>query len=252
VCTLVVNVDPARRCPVALVAVRDEMLGRPWDPPARHWPDRPGLVGGRDRQAGGTWLAYQPARQRVACVLNGTGRPAPESGRRSRGELPLLAASGEPLPDLAAYDPFHLVVAAPAGLWALTWNGYQPHRRELTPGTWLFVNAGLWAGPADRRTPRAAHFGPLFAAAAPDPSPDVPVADAWAPWLGLVDAPDLPPGDPAALLIQPADGGWGTSSVTLLAFGPAGERYDFRAGPGIGPWQAIRATDPAAAGPAAT
>ncbi|MFC6936356.1 NRDE family protein [Actinomadura yumaensis] len=45
--------------------------------PGHHWPDRPGLVAGRDLRAGGTWLAVDPVAPRVATVLNGRGRMAP-------------------------------------------------------------------------------------------------------------------------------------------------------------------------------
>ena len=58
--------------PLLLLGVRDEFAGRPWQPPARHWPGSP-LIGGRDEQAGGTWLAVHPAVPRVGCILNGRG-----------------------------------------------------------------------------------------------------------------------------------------------------------------------------------
>lgn len=242
-CTLVVDLSPERPCAVAVAAVRDEFLGRPWQPPARHWPDRPGLIGGRDELAGGTWLAYDPAAGRVACVLNASGRPADPAHRRSRGALPLLSAAGADLPDPVGYDPFHLVTADVTGLRVLTWNGYQPHAYRLGAGTHVFANRGRWLGPADRRTPRASWFGPRFAAARPDPTPDVDVAAAWAPWIGLIDGADVPRReDPRALVASATVGEsrWGTSSVTLLGFGPHGPgRYDFRPGPDPHPWTAV-------------
>nr|BFE80123.1 hypothetical protein GCM10020093_027240 [Planobispora longispora] len=78
-------------------------------PPDEHWP---GLVGGRDLQAGGTWLAVDPASGRAGALLNGHGVLADERRRRSRGDLPLLAAAQGRLPDLdlSRYDPFHLVL----------------------------------------------------------------------------------------------------------------------------------------------
>src|SRR5579862_8015955 len=99
--------------PVLLLGFRDELTSRPWQPPARHWPGSP-LVGGRDEQAGGTWLAVHPRIPRVACILNARGTQAPPQTRRSRGELPLRAAAEgqQALPELAAqpsvlasYDP---------------------------------------------------------------------------------------------------------------------------------------------------
>ena len=75
-CTVVVSLAPEDRVPLLLLGIRDEFTGRPWQPPARHWPGSP-LIGGRDEQAGGTWLAVQPELPRVSCILNGRGEFAP-------------------------------------------------------------------------------------------------------------------------------------------------------------------------------
>src|SRR5690349_16957669 len=91
-CTVVISFEPAGRVPLLLLGARDELTGRPWRPPARHWPGSP-LLGGLDEQAGGTWLAVHPGLPRVACLLNGRGAPADPARRRSRGELPLRAAA---------------------------------------------------------------------------------------------------------------------------------------------------------------
>ena len=113
-CTVVVSLAPTEPMPLLLLGFRDELTGRPWQPPARHWPGSP-LVGGRDEQAGGTWLAVHPQIPRVACILNARGPQAPPSTRRSRGELPLRAAAeGQSALQamhqdpraLARYDPF--------------------------------------------------------------------------------------------------------------------------------------------------
>lgn len=243
-CTLVVSLVPSRADAVALVAVRDEFLDRPWDPPTRHWPSHPGLVGGRDRLAGGTWLAFDPVARRVGCVLNAAGPPAATRHRRSRGELPLTAAAGQPLPqDLSVFDPFHLVTVESTGIRVSTWNGHAEHRYALGAGTHLFVNEGRWTGPGDQRTARAAYFGPRFAAARPRVAPEATVAASWAPWLDLVDCPGLPAEDPRKLVMHAEVAGrdWGTSSITLLSFGAGGPlRYDFRPGPEHGRWRTVR------------
>src|SRR5580658_2751875 len=110
-CTAIVSVGPV----LLLAGVRDEFTGRAWQPPARHWPQYPKLTGGLDLVAGGTWLAVAPEARRVACVLNGRGRQAPEGSRRSRGALPLQAAAEGKLAQagLADFDPFHLLTAEP-------------------------------------------------------------------------------------------------------------------------------------------
>ncbi|MEV4461949.1 NRDE family protein, partial [Microbispora sp. NPDC049633] len=69
-CTVIVSVEPESGAPVLLAGVRDEFVVRPWMSPDRHWPAYPGLVGGRDLEAGGTWLAADPAGRRVAALLN--------------------------------------------------------------------------------------------------------------------------------------------------------------------------------------
>ncbi|HEY7688883.1 MAG TPA: NRDE family protein, partial [Dongiaceae bacterium] len=55
-CTLVILFRPGHDWPVIVGANRDEMADRPWAPPARHWPDRPQVVAGLDKLAGGSWL----------------------------------------------------------------------------------------------------------------------------------------------------------------------------------------------------
>lgn len=246
-CTLVIDHRPGSRIPLLLVAVRDEFTDRTWTPPARHWPDRPGLVGGRDLLAGGTWLAVDPGARRAGCVLNGRGRPADPEIRRSRGDLPLRAAAGEPEPDLTPYDPFHLITADPVrGVTLLSWNGEAAGRAEIGPGTHIVVNTGL-----DPAEPRAARFGPRFAAAPrPDPRPgDTPEA-AWKPWLELIEGDGLPMDDPAALIVRrrvtpglpPAAGAdrvYGSTSITALTLSPDAVRYDFCPDPVHPSWSTV-------------
>lgn len=245
-CTAIISVDPASPVPVLLVGVRDEFVAREWEPPGRHWPDRPGLIGGRDLRAGGTWLAVDPGAPRVGVVLNGRGRMAPEDARVSRGGLPLLAASGgEPGGlDLPSYDPFHLAAAEPGRVRMWSWDGENLTGRELGPGLHMIVNSGLEG--RDQREgetedaymdARIAHFRPRLAAAPrPEPAPGEPVERAWGPWLKLVEGDGLPRADHRALLplLDVGDGRvWGTTSVTLIALYPSGVRYDFSADPGV-------------------
>jgi len=255
---------------VLLAGVRDEFTQRAWQPPGYHWPDRPGLIGGRDELAGGTWLALAPAAARVACILNGRGQPAPVGVRRSRGELPLRAAAGEPLtpPDrpsapadppfpadpsapahpsgptsptsLAAFDPFRLLLAEPGRVQLLDWDGDHYRRRDLAPGLHLVVNSGLAgelrADAGEHEIERIAWFQPRLAdLPLPQPKPGASVEDAWGSWLPLLNGAGLPPGDPRALIVRRdlGDGRiWGTTSISLIALTPDGIRYDFTARPG--------------------
>ena len=173
------RLDPDARWPLLLAAVRDEMIGRRWDWPAEHWPETaPGLIGGRDQLAGGTWLAVRgsrtdaSARPAVAAVLNGSYRnrldraepgAPPSSTRPSRGRLPLLALrSGVPdVAELRAYEVVHLVIADADGARLLSWDGREATETEIAPGDHIVTNEGLDVD-ADPLVP---HFAPLLAAA---------------------------------------------------------------------------------------
>ncbi len=258
-CTAVLGIEAGR--PVLLAGVRDELTDRPWEPPAAHWPQDPDLIGGRDLQAGGTWLAIAPSRRRVSCVLNGTGKPAPAATRRSRGELPLLAAAGERLADaeLADFDPFWLIVAEPGRAVLRGWDGTAQSEQELADGLHFVVNSGhaselagtsgtaaAWQGPDWQGAPppdgreheiaRAGYFlGRFRSASRPEPVPGKPLADAWGSWFPLVNGAGIGPDDERALIVSRdlGDGRtWGTTSVSLVALTACWVRYDFCAAPG--------------------
>jgi len=256
-CTVVLSLEPGERVPLLLLGVRDELTGRPWRPPARHWPGSP-LVGGLDEQAGGTWLALDPGAPMVAALLNGRGPQADQARRRSRGELPLRAISAgtDALKELAAdpgalgvYDPFHLVVAGPASATLLTWDGIRPEVRDLAPGTHLLTNAGHaypadQAHPLDRADePKATYFAAKFAASRPSAEPDLPVGEAWGDWLTLATGDGLDQADSRAIIARrnlPDGQVWGSTSVTLVGLAADGLRYDFQDHPGnTGGWHQV-------------
>jgi hypothetical protein len=239
-----VSFDPSASVPVLLAGVRDEFTSRPWSPPARHWPDRPALLGGVDLLAGGTWLAVDPRVPRAACILNGHGPLAPEGARRSRGELPLLLAAEGKLDgvEIGRYDPFHLIGAEPDAVRLWSWDGVELTEQVLAPGLHLVVNSGLegsgggFEGPgmAEMRA-RIGHFRPLVEAAPrPSPAGDGPTADAWGAWLPIVDGAGLDRSDPRALIVSREfeAGVWGTGSLSLVSLRPGGFRYDFSGVPG--------------------
>jgi hypothetical protein len=247
-CTAIVSIEPG--APVLLAGIRDELVDRAWEPPGRHWPDHPGLIGGLDLLAGGTWLAVAPAAQRVACILNGRGRLAPADARRSRGALPLQVADDGKLgrAGLAEFDPFHLLSAEPGAVVLWSWDGERLIERELAAGLHIVVNSGPDddLGPAhDHERARIEHFLPrLRAAARPVPDPGGPTARAWGTWLPLLTGDGLATGDPHALIVRRdlGDGRiWGTTSISLVALGPGGLlRYDFTARPGDpGAWYPV-------------
>ena len=250
-CTVVVSLAPEDQVPLLLLGVRDEFTGRPWQPPARHWPGSP-LIGGLDEQAGGTWLAVHPDLPRVSCILNGRGEFAPPDRRRSRGELPLRAAAEgrrvlkelhEDPDTLARYDPFYLVCADlnpfPSVL-LLGWDGRNARLTELEPATHLLTNAGHMYPPASdnlQKPPdeKAQRFGPKFAARRPSGDPAATLSGAWADWLTLAGGDGLAATEPGAIIVRrelPDGRVWGSTSATLIALArDGGLRYDFQPDP---------------------
>ncbi|GAA2016665.1 NRDE family protein [Catenulispora yoronensis] len=245
-CTAIVDVDPSSAVPVLLAGIRDEFHDRSWVGPGRHWPrEYPGVVGGQDLLASGTWLAADPPAVRAATVLNGWGVLAPQSARLSRGDLALRFAAGgaEAVADLplARYDPFLLVCATVEEVFLLSWDGRRPARRVLGPGLHLVVNSGLEGADSDegpgveQMAARIKYFRPQLAAAPrPEPVGGVSTRQAWGPWLPLVDGAGLDSSDERALLVRRPLGErtWGTTSVSLVGLRRDGLRYDFNAEPG--------------------
>jgi uncharacterized protein with NRDE domain len=252
-CTVVLSVEPG--LPVLLAGVRDELTDRAWEPPGRHWPQYPRLIGGRDLQAGGTWLAVSDQDRRVGCVLNAIGTMAPVATRRSRGSLPLAAAAGAPLDRdaLAGLDPYHLLTADPQRAIIQSWDGRELTERPLPDGLHVVVNSGLasdrpGAGPGctataastangrEHELARVAHFLERFSSAArPGPRPGQPVAEAWGSWFPLVNGDGIGPDDLRALIVRRELGGgrtWGTTSISLVSLAPDAIRYDFTGRPG--------------------
>ncbi|WP_159945607.1 MULTISPECIES: NRDE family protein [unclassified Nocardiopsis] len=257
-CTVIVGFDPGADTPLLIAALRDEMTSRPWERPARHWPDQPDLVGGRDRLAGGTWLAVDPVRIRVSALLNGwpwDGRmPWEGTYPASRGELPLraLAHTGrDPLhgQDPTLYAPFHLLDADAHRATLHSWDGRCLDTRTLPTGVSVVVNTGL-----DPDDPRAARHAPEFARTRPDPdlAAAADLEAVWGRWPGLItEAAHAAPrsagadesGDPTGLIAR-ADLGdgriWATGSVTLLALDRHTVRYAFTDAPADpGAWRMV-------------
>lgn len=112
-CLIVVAHGVEGAPPLVIAANRDELHARParaggW------WEDAPDVIGGRDLEAGGSWLAISRS-GRFAAVTNVHGRPAP-AGARSRGALVREFVIGDDAPLAyvqairgAEYAGFHLL-----------------------------------------------------------------------------------------------------------------------------------------------
>ncbi len=221
---MVVLWRPGHAWPLLLAANRDERLDRAWDAPGAWWPDRPGLVGGRDRLGGGSWMAMEGGR--VACVLNRPGSLGPAPGKRSRGGLPALALAGAPI-DAGAYRPFNLVLAGREGARFVRGDGITLTEWALPPGVSM-VTAHDPNDPASARV--AAHRGAFLAEPLP---PD------WPTWRAALS--DAAGPDP---VFVPAREGFGTVCSSLLAWPAAGDpAWTFRAG--LGAWVTLDLDSPA-------
>ncbi len=146
-CLIALAWRPGHALPLLVAANRDEFHARPTAAMAE-WPDAPGLIAGRDLQAGGTWLGIGPG-GRFAALTN-IRDPQAEQGSRSRGELPLrfLQTPLEPeafLEELRGeadeYSGFNLLIGDCQALWHF--NSQSGEATALTPGIHGVSNAGL-------------------------------------------------------------------------------------------------------------
>lgn len=228
-CSVVILWRPGHAWPLILGANRDEMAGRPWEPPARHWPDRANVVAGLDRLAGGSWLGLNDEGV-VACIMNRVNTLGPQAGLRSRGELVLEAldhadgaAAAQALKDLdpGAYRAFNMVVAdnrdafwlrnlGHANGWIDCW--------ELPPGLSMITahdrNDTVGSGRQRRHLPR------FESAPAPDPE-----SGDWRAWESLLGSSETDPGGAPtdAMAFATADG-FGTLSSSLVALPAIGRQ----------------------------
>ena len=147
---------------VRLAANRDEYYDRPTDEPVE-WPVRPAVWAGRDRVAGGTWLAVNECGV-VAAVTNRPTLDGHDPARPSRGQLPLLAcrhasaaaAAGAFTEHLARtrYNGFNLFVCDHSSAAVFESPCGESVARPVGPGVHVVGN-GAWDDPSDPRVARA-------------------------------------------------------------------------------------------------
>jgi Transport and Golgi organisation 2 len=221
VCTVVVLIRPEQ---ILLAANRDERVDRPWDPPAGWWPGRPGVVAGRDRTGGGSWMGIN-RHGVVATVLNRPGTLGPAIGKRSRGDLPLIAlehpTAAEATEALTRLDAslwrgFNMVLADRTGAWFVKGIGHgHPGAERLPPG----VSMVTAYDPNDLQSPRTAHHLPRFQAAEPT----------WQAWHDILSDRR---GQPAEQLNVTPRAGFGTVSSSFVTLPAEGDPiWLFAAGP---------------------
>lgn len=81
--TIVYKVSPSK--PLVIVANRDEFYERPAKP-AHYWQENSSVIGGRDLEKMGSWLAINK-NQRFAAVTNYRDFTLEQLGEKSRGEI---------------------------------------------------------------------------------------------------------------------------------------------------------------------
>ena len=158
-CTIVLRFEPGADPAVVLAANRDEFRDRFADDPAAI---APGVFAGRDRTAGGTWLAV--SRAGVAALTNVRTGPR-DPAAPTRGTLPLAALAGNLPTDLASYNAFNLLVVDRDGARVVTHEGPGTPVRttRLGPGTHVIDNEAFGLP-----SPRIARATALLADAEPD------------------------------------------------------------------------------------
>jgi uncharacterized protein with NRDE domain len=155
-CLLIALFQVLPEAPLIVAANRDERYERPAIAMTVLRRRDPRILGGRDEQAGGTWLAVNE-RGVVAGLTNQPSPAGRDPRKRSRGELPLAFASYDeavtavPL-NPADYNPCWMLVGDRHSLFSIgVSGGSQAEVEQLGPGLHILENAPLRA-----RSPKAA------------------------------------------------------------------------------------------------
>ena len=157
-CLIAVSWQDHPRYQLALIANRDEVHARP-AAAAGFDPDAADVYGGRDLQAGGSWLQVS-TRRRLAAVTNVRVGRNPEAAPRSRGALVREFVRGDATADdfVTRLAP----IAAEHGRYnLLTWDGAALMFATNHPGAdWHVVAPGIHAmsnGAFDAPWPKSGH-----------------------------------------------------------------------------------------------
>lgn len=150
-CLIALAIDQSRRFPLVVAANRDEFFTRPAARLAWWTPDAggPAILGGRDLEAGGTWLGLT-AQGRLAMLTNVRDPSRIDVQAPSRGRIvPQWLAGTEPTDRfwmrtaLLGYNGFNLIAAdfkRGECFWASNLSG---HPMRLERGTYSVSNASL-------------------------------------------------------------------------------------------------------------
>ncbi|MGF6822933.1 hypothetical protein M2317_001840 [Microbacterium sp. ZKA21] len=223
VCTVVIDVADAGSS--RLLAVRDEDPQRAWDHVGAWWPaEYPGVIGIRDRRAGGAWLAVNPAEHRLAVLLNRADvLDLPDAA--SRGSLALESVMGRSPTGIPQMHGFNLLEATPDAARVISWDGIALRETPIAPGVHMIAHDDL----DDPATARIAAWLPRFRATDPD---------AWVPLLA--ETTELSAEDDRAIIRDNRPHGYPTQSLLFCTatVSDAGVQVHDEALPSPGHWKA--------------
>ncbi|MBN9178118.1 MAG: NRDE family protein [Microbacterium sp.] len=208
--------------PVRLLAVRDEDPSRAWDPLGAWWPDRPNVVGVRDRRAGGAWLAADPDAGRLAVILNRADVVVEDAvPLESRGRIVLDAVDGRTPATPPHTHGFNLVEVTAGGAAVTMWDGGSLRRVDLDPGIHMIAHDDV----DDPATARIAAWRGAF---------DEPAAsdDGWRErWLDTLERTSaLGPVDDRAIVRDNRPFGYPTLSLLVCTASVGASGVDVRYG----------------------
>ncbi|HLQ01021.1 MAG TPA: NRDE family protein [Burkholderiales bacterium] len=228
-CLIVLAWRTHPRYRLIVAANRDEYFGRP-TAPATFWDDHPGVLAGRDLEAGGTWLGITP-QGRFAALTNYRNPADQKTGAPSRGALVSDFLTGNTGPGeyvreiekhARDYNGFSLLAGDAASMYFFSNRGGHPARVE--PGVHGLSNHLL-----DTPWPKVEKGKAAFSALLDKPF------DAEAA-LHLLDdtqraSDELLPSTGVSLELEerlsairiPAVGGYGTRCSTVLSFAEDGK-----------------------------
>jgi uncharacterized protein with NRDE domain len=145
-CLILIAFQASAEYPLLVAGNRDEFHARPAHA-ADWWADDRDLLGGRDLQAGGTWLGLHRT-GRFAAITNYRDAEPSRAGRRSRGHLvsEFLRSDVQPLAylrsiDGSLYAGFNLLVSD--GQTLASFSNRESPARELPAGVYGLSNATL-------------------------------------------------------------------------------------------------------------
>ena len=144
-CLIFISVNDHPDYNLVVAANRDEFYNRK-TAPLHEWEDHPEIIGGRDLEAGGTWLGVTKS-GRISMVTNYRDLKNIRLDAPSRGELVtnfLLSEKtgdeylSELQPHAALYNGFNLIVGRVDTLWYC--SNYREGMEKLQPGQYGLSN----------------------------------------------------------------------------------------------------------------